>query len=292
MAIDPQFHEVVKEGPIVIWKFSNPPRNLISPATGEELRALVTEFDQDPELRVGIITSATPGNFIQHFDVAAIIGWAEELGKLSDDEIEQMRANMPEPTGGISHMTNKPVICSINGPVQGGGCELSLECDFRFISKDAYMGQPEVGAGFPPGYGIPKMIQLIGLPKTLEFCMTGRKIYPDEAERIGLVNRSCPPEELDAEVMKFALTLAALPPQGITSVKETIYKAVDMTLIDGLKINSSSFFDSIRDEDSLKRMRLYVAADQDGEKMFNVMMEAEGDMDKAMEMLQKESSGK
>ena len=285
MAIEPQFHEVVKEGPIVIWKFSNPPQNLRSIATGEELRLLVEEFDKDPELRVGIITSATPGKFIQHFDVASLLEWAEGFSNMSEDEFKATMTAFPEPTAGLSALTRKPIICSINGPVEGGGCELAMYCDFRFIARDAFMGQPEINGGFPPGEGVPRMIQLIGLGKTLELCMTGRRIYPDEAERIGLVNRACDPQDLDAEVMKFALELAAKAPEGLAATKESIYRAAEMTVVEGLKVNRDLFMKSLRTEDALSTMRLYVAADQNGEKLMNAMMEADGDPEKALALL-------
>jgi len=64
MGTEPRFYRVEKEGPVIIWKFHNPPRNLATLETGAELVQLVEEFDRDPEVRVGIITSATPGMFI------------------------------------------------------------------------------------------------------------------------------------------------------------------------------------------------------------------------------------
>ncbi len=288
MAIEPRFHEVIKDGPIVTWKFSNPPRNLISPETGEELQQLVTEFDADAELRVGILTSATPGKFIQHFDVSAIIGWAEETSKLTAEELEALRASVPPPRG-LYDYSSKPIICSINGPVEGGGCELAMYCDFRFISRDAFMGQPEVRGGFPPGYGVPRMIQLIGLGRTLELCMSARRVFPEEAERIGLVNKVCDPQDLESEVRKFAQLLASMPPQGVAAVKETVYKAADITIEEGLRLNMNRFFESIRDPQSLLMMKLYVAAGQDGEKLAEIFAEVGEDPQKALEKLQKES---
>ncbi|MCP4753580.1 MAG: enoyl-CoA hydratase/isomerase family protein [Proteobacteria bacterium] len=284
MAIEPRFHQVEKQGPIVTWKFSNPPRNLASMDTGAELQQLVEEFENDPELRVGIITSATPGKFIQHFDVSTILDWAEGMSQLSDEEVAEMRSQMPE-TKGIGSYTTKPLICAINGPVEGGGCELALYCDFRFISRDAFMGQPEIKAGFPPGYGVPRLVQLLGVGRTLEICMTGRRIYPDEAERIGLVTRACEPEELESTVMNFALALASKTPEALASVKKTVYQCADITLQEGLNLNSGSFFQSIRNEDTMKFMRIYVAADQDNEKLMSVFLEAGGDLDKVAEIL-------
>ena len=275
MAIEPHFYQVEKEGPIITWKFSNPPRNLGTIETGMELVQLVEEFDRDPELRVGIITSATPGMFIQHFDVSAILDWAENLQKASEEEVAQQLSALPPPRG-IGDQTSKPIICAINGPVEGGGCELALGCDFRFISRDAFMGQPEVHAGFPPGGGgTQRLARLLGVARALELCLTGRRIYADEAERLGLVTKACDPEELEPTVMAFAQALAAKPPLAVSIIKKAIYEGSNMTLPEGLILERKLFFESIRSEDAINIMRMYVSVGQDREKLAAILEEIE-----------------
>jgi enoyl-CoA hydratase/carnithine racemase len=272
MGIEPRFHAVERDGPIVIWRFSNPPRNLATLETGAELVQLVEEFDRDPELRVAIITSGVPGMFIQHFDVSSILGWAEALSQATDEEAAKQLASFPPPRG-IADYTAKPVICAINGPVQGGGCEMALSCDFRFISRDSFMGQPEVRAGFPPGGGgTQRLARLVGVGRALELCLTGRRIYPDEAERLGLVTRACDPEELMPTVMAFARELAAKPPRGIELTKQAIHEGASMTLQDGLELERRLFFEAIRSPDALQLMRLYVQAGQDPERLAQMLM--------------------
>jgi enoyl-CoA hydratase len=165
--VDPRFYKVEREGLIIIWKFDNPPKNLATIDTMNELVQLVEEFDRDPELRVGIVTSATPGKFIQHFDVSLILEWAEQFKNLSEEEATQVLGTFPPPRG-IGGHTSKPVICAINGPVEGGGCEMALGCDFRFISSDAFMGQPEVDAGIiPGGGGTQRLARLVGVARAM-----------------------------------------------------------------------------------------------------------------------------
>jgi enoyl-CoA hydratase/carnithine racemase len=275
MGIEPRFHTVERDGPIVVWRFSNPPRNLATLETGAELVQLVQELDQDSELRVGIITSAVPGMLIQHFDVSSILGWAEALTTASDEEAAKQLDTLPPPRG-IADYTSKPVICAINGPVQGGGCEMALSCDFRFISRDAFMGQPEVRAGFPPGGGgTQRLARLVGVGRALELCLTGRRIYPDEAERLGLVTRACDPEELMPTVMAFARELAAKPPRGIELTKRAIHEGASMTLEDGLALERRLFFEAIRSPEALLLMRLYVEAGQDPERLAQMLSEGE-----------------
>ena len=134
-----KYFQVETDGPIIIWKFHNPPKNLMNIEAMTELGEQVEAFDQNPELRVGIVTSATPGLFIQHFDVSILKDWGQGLSQLSKEEVAQQLALLPPPQG-LSGHTSKPIICAINGPVEGGGCEMSLGCDFRFISRDSFHG--------------------------------------------------------------------------------------------------------------------------------------------------------
>jgi enoyl-CoA hydratase/carnithine racemase len=195
---------------------------------------------------------------------------------MSEEEVAQMLAGFPPPRG-IGDRTSKPVICAINGPVEGGGCEMALGCDLRFISRDAFMGQPEVSVGFPPGDGgTQRLARLLGVSKAMELCLTGRRIYPEEAERLGLVVRACDPEELMPTVLTFAKTLAEKPPGGVALIKQAIHQGTDMTLQDGLTLERKLFFDAIRTDDALQIMRLYVAAGQDREKL-QAMLEEQGD---------------
>jgi enoyl-CoA hydratase/carnithine racemase len=285
MEIEPRFYKVEKDGPIVIWKFDNPPQNMATLETSIELISLVEAFDQDPELRVGIVTSATPGKFIQHFDVSVLLSWAETMQVSSEEEIQELLAALPPPQSLRDH-TSKPVICAINGPVEGGGCEMALGCDFRFISRDAYMGQPEVGAGFiPGGGGTQHLARLVGVGRAMELCMTGRTIAADEAERLGLAVAACEPEELASTVMAFAHDLAAKPQMAIANIKRAIHQGSSMPLHEGLVLERKLFFECLCSEEAIALMRLYVAAGQDRDKVAAIVEEAGGDPDKIAELL-------
>ena len=288
MGTEPRFYRVEKEGPVIIWKFHNPPRNLATLETGAELVQLVEEFDRDPEVRVGIITSATPGMFIQHFDVSLIVEWAEGLSRASDEEVAQQLAVLPPPKG-IAEYTSKPVICAINGPVEGGGCEMALGCDVRFISRDVFMGQPEVNAGIiPGGGGTQRLVRLLGAAKAMELCLTGRRVYPDEAERLGLVTKACDPDELMPTVMAFAQELATKPPLAVINIKKAIYEGNNMTLPDGLLLERDLFFETLRSDEALEIMRLYVATGQDREKLAALVEKVGRDPEKIAALLAEE----
>jgi enoyl-CoA hydratase len=288
MGFEPRFYKIEKDGPIIIWKFHNPPRNLATLETLTELVSLVEEFDQDDGLRVGIITSATPGMFIQHFDVSILLSWAEFMREASEDEITQQLAALPPPRG-IGSYTSKPIICAINGPVEGGGCEMALGCDYRFISSDAFMGQPEVDAGIiPGGGGTQRLARLVGVARAMQLCMTGRRISAEEAGRLGLVTAVYDPEKLMPAVMAFANDLAAKPPLAIANIKKAIYEGSSIPLQDGLMLERELFFECLRSDDAVNIMSLYVAAGQDREKLLAMVEKVGPDPEKIAELIAKE----
>jgi len=261
MAKEAKFFQVETDGPVVIWRFHNPPRNLWNMETGAEFDDLVEVFYDDPELRVGIITSAMPDVFIQHFDVSLLVDWAEALRA---GTIEPP-AELPAPRG-VHRRGPKPVIGAINAQVGGGGLELMLFCDFRFMSREAVLVQPEVGGGFPAPVGTQLMPRLIGIPRALELQLTGRPVYADEAERIGLVTRACDPDQLMPAALAFAKDLAARPPLAVTLIRRCVYEGSQMPVADGLALAFELFQEGIKSDEAFEIMRAYVTMGQDPER--------------------------
>lgn len=267
MEKEPQFFKVETDGPVIVWRFHNPPKNLWTVVVGTELGDLVEAFFADPDLRVGIITSALPDVFIQHFDVSLLVNWGEALRTISTDQPAQPAAERPTPRG-IYRCGPKPVICSINAPVAGGGAELALACDFRFMSRKATIGWPEVNVGIlPGGGGTQRMPRLLGTAKALEMILLGKVIDADEAERIGLVHRACDPEELMPAVLEFAKELAARPPLAVAHIKRCIYEGSEMSLEEGLALEGQLFRELMRSDDALRLMREYVAGGQNIQRL-------------------------
>jgi enoyl-CoA hydratase/carnithine racemase len=252
-----QYFIIDTDGPVIIWKYNNPPKNLLTVESGTELGDLVEDFYTDPNFRVGIITSNLPDVFIQHFDVSVLVNVAEAL-----------RAGAPKTPRavprGLYRCGPKPIIAAINAQLAGGGSELSLACDFRFMSRAATIGQPEVLVGIlPGGGGTQRLTRRIGVSKALELMLTGRRIYADEAERIGYVHRACDPDELMPAAIAFAKELAKRPPLALALIKRCIYEGIDMTLQDGLALEWDLFLDTLKSDDALNLMKQYVATGQD-----------------------------
>ena len=263
MPIEPKFHIVEKEGPVTVWKFNNPPQNLMNLATGAEFTELVEEFEADPEARVGIYTSNLDHVFIQHFDVSTILN---EWSRLTPEQMTAWREEMaknPPPPRGLRRLRRKPIIAAINGQTAGGGCEQTLMCEFRFMSRRATLGCPEVNAGIlPGGGGTQRMTRLLGIGKAMEMLLLGKVVDADEAERIGLVHRACNHEDLMPFALQYARELAMRPPMAIGHIMQCIYEGSQMPLRDGLALESRLFFELTQSEDAKRIMSEYVAGGQ------------------------------
>jgi enoyl-CoA hydratase len=258
-----KFFQVERDGPVIIWKFHNPPKNLLAAEVWEDMNKLVKDFEEDQDLRVAILTSALPDVFIQHADVTRILQFSDMLRDSSDGSLPQ--AVSPRATRPDFSKIPKPIVCVINGWVSGGGCELSLECDFRFMSRNATIGLPEVNVGILPPTGILRMPRLLGVAKALELIMLGTIIDSEEAARIGLVHRVCEPDKLMVEAVEFAKELAARPPLAIAHIKRLIYEGTEMPIEEGPALTRQLFMELARSEDAYRLMKEYVARGQDRE---------------------------
>ena len=265
MGIEPKYHIVERDGPVVTWKFNNPPQNLMNLQTGAEVTELVEEFEADPDARVAIYTSNLEHVFIQHFDVGTILNWSsmtpEQVAAM--EEQRQKAAENPPAPRGLSRLRRKPIVAVINGQTAGGGCEQTLMCEFRFMSRKATLGCPEVNAGIlPGGGGTQRMTRLLGIGKAMEMLLFGKIVDADEAERIGLVHRACDHEDLMSEAMAFAQDLATRPPMAIGHIMRCIYEGGQMPLRDGLALEGRLFFELTRSDDAKRIMGAYVAGGQ------------------------------
>ncbi len=137
---------------------------------------------------------------------------------------------------------NKPIIAAVAGFALGGGCELAMMCDFVIAADNAKFGQPEINLGVMPGAGgTQRMAKAIGKAKTMDLCLTGRMMDAAEAERSGLVARVVPLADLMAETMKAAETIASRSQVAARMNKETINRAFETTLAEGLRFERRLF---------------------------------------------------
>ena len=124
-----------------------------------------------------------------------------------------------------------PTIASMNGHAIGAGLTLALACDMRIAAEEAKMGPTFIQIGLNPGMGTTYLLtRLVGTARACELIFTAKVIEAKEAERIGLVNRVCPREELAEETTKLAGAIAAGPPQAMKMAKKSIYLGAESDL--------------------------------------------------------------
>jgi enoyl-CoA hydratase len=137
---------------------------------------------------------------------------------------------------------DRPVIAAITGDAIGQGLELALACDIRIASETSRFGLPQIKSGMMPwGGGTQRLSRLVGKGKALEMILTGEVIEAQEALRIGLVNRIVPPEKLVTAAMDMAKEMASKGPIALKYAKEAIYKGMDMTLEQGLRLEADLY---------------------------------------------------
>lgn len=126
---------------------------------------------------------------------------------------------------------DKPVIAAINGAAMGAGLDMALMCDMRLCSDRARLGESYILMGLVPGDGGAFFLpRLVGVAKAMELLLTGEAITPEEALRIGLVNRVVPHESLLEEATKLARKIAAMPPQAVRMMKRAVYQSLGSPL--------------------------------------------------------------
>jgi enoyl-CoA hydratase len=136
----------------------------------------------------------------------------------------------------------KPIIAAVAGFALGGGCELAMMCDFIIAADTAKFGQPEIKLGVIPGAGgTQRLTRLIGRAKAMDLCLTGRMMDAAEAERAGLVARVVPAADLLDEAMKTADAIAGMGRASTLAAKESVNRATETTLAEGLRFERRLF---------------------------------------------------
>lgn len=149
----------------------------------------------------------------------------------------------------------KPVIAAVAGYALGGGCEMAMMCDFIIAAENAKFGQPEITIGTIPGAGgTQRLTRAVGKAKAMEMCLTGRIMEVEEAERAGLVSRIVPVESLVDEAIETAEKIAKLSLPIVMMAKESVDKAFETTLAEGVMFERRVFHSTFALEDRKEGM--------------------------------------
>lgn len=202
--------------------------NVLSLDLLAELNTLLDNIQKDDKIRAVVITGAG-----RAFSVGADLREAQKLDPAGVQNYIQTGQHLFDKIENF----DKPVIASLNGFTIGGGVELALACDIRIASEDARIGNPEVAVGLIPAWGgTVRLPKIVGKGKAAELILTGGQIDAKEAERIGLVNKTVPADELNSTVMWTAGTIASRAPIAVRQAKRILSKAIETSLEEGNKM--------------------------------------------------------
>jgi enoyl-CoA hydratase len=225
-----QFIKMKAEGRVLIITLDRPPTNPLSTEFGQELYNAFSEAGQMDDVSVVVITSAQEKAFIAGADI-------KEMMAMNPDELVTFAKLLQDANNLLTGM-KKVVIAAINGHAMGGGCELAMACDYRFmVAGKALIGLPEVTLGIIPGAGgTQRLPRLVGLSKALDILLCGKVMGPEEALSVGLVNRVIEPENFMDEVMAFANKLASGAGKAMGSIKASVYEGFDLSMEQALAV--------------------------------------------------------
>jgi len=197
--------------------------NIINQQLAQELWDVCRTINQDDDVYVVVITGAGDGAFC--------VGSEMEQGSQG--------CSVATAIAGI----DQPVIAALNGDALGQGLELALSCDIRLMAEKARFGFPQVAQGFiPMDGGTQRLPRIVGKGKALELILTAETIDAEEAFEIGLVNKVVAEEDLLAEAEAMAKTIANKAPIALRYAKEAVNKGLDLTLEQGVRLESDLYF--------------------------------------------------
>jgi enoyl-CoA hydratase len=223
-------------------------RNALNLALMGELVEIMGALDQDPEVRVIVLTG----------DERAFAAGAD-IGEMADASAVEMQYRPNLARWDRLRRLRTPLIAAVSGYALGGGCELAMLCDVIVAAETAQFGQPEIRLGLiPGGGGTQRLVRAIGKARAMEMILTGRFMSAGEALAAGLVTRVVPAERCLPEAIELAEQVAAMSPLAAQLAKEAVLKAFDTSLETGLDFERRSFTFLFASEDRAEGMRAFL----------------------------------
>ncbi len=245
-------HTLILEphGPVLLIRLNRPEAlNALNQQLMQDLAHTLIVADADDAIRCIVLTGSDKA-FAAGADV-------KEMQNLTYAEVAS--ADLYGPPASIIARIRKPIIAAVSGYCLGGGCELAMLCDFILASDTARFGQPEVNLGIIAGMGgSQRLTKLIGKSKSMEMHLTGRMMDATEAERAGLVSRIIPMADLVTEALKTAATIAAKSQLAIKAAKESVNRALETPLSEGLLFERRAFHACFATEDQKEGMQAFL----------------------------------
>jgi len=249
---DIQFENILVEsrGRVGLITLNRPKAlNALNDALMSELGQALLSFDRDDDIGAIVMTGSERA-FAAGADIGAMANWSY----MDVYKTEYITRNWE-----TIRTIRKPVIAAVCGYALGGGCELAMMCDIVIAADNARFGQPEIKLGVMPGAGgTQRLPRAVGKAKAMDLCLTGRMMDAVEAERSGLVSRVVPAERVLEEALEAATVIAAYSLPSVMMAKESINRAYETTLNEGVLFERRVFHSMFATDDQKEGMNAFV----------------------------------
>ncbi|WP_340372952.1 enoyl-CoA hydratase-related protein [Peribacillus sp. FSL E2-0218] len=230
--------------------FLNRPKqlNALNRKMISEIVSTMEAFDIDSQVKV-ILLSGNGKAFSAGADIDEMVNDSPITLELTNQFADWDRINL----------IRKPIIGAVKSFVFGGGFELALACDFLIAASDTQFSFPEVTLGVMPGAGgTQRLTKLVGKTKALEWILTAERIHAKSALHYGFINKIVAPELLMEVAVDFAQKIAKQPPLAVRLIKESVNKAVDHSLYEGMQFERKNFYLLFASGDQKEGMSAFV----------------------------------
>ncbi len=256
------FKEILYEekGPVAVITINRPDRmNALTMLTHREIEKAIDHVEQESRIRVLVITGTGKG-FCSGDDVQDVFLDPEDALKKERESRLQFLQRKKHLMGGAHRLVeiNKPSIAAVNGAAVGYGCDMSLMCHMRIASERARFGEVFLRVGLIPDSAMILLPRIVGTGKAYEMILTTDIIDAKEAERIGLVNRVVPHENLMEATMELANKIAAKPPISVQLAIEGVRRGVNLPLAAYMEWHAQAFTVCAETEDHVEGSKAFL----------------------------------
>jgi enoyl-CoA hydratase/carnithine racemase len=267
----PETFKTERDGRVLTVLFDAPPHNFMGRRMVSELDELTRSLRRDRSIRAVVLTGARERLFVTHYEIGEILAGAEGVGPPPPRPAAAALVRVAgavkrvpgarglverTPMRGLLELhrvhdlfrrmnrSDKVFVAAVNGPTTGGGCELALACDLRYMAADDSLriGLPEMTIGLPPGAGgSQRLARAVGASRALGMMLEGRVLTPEEALSVGLVHDLAPAASLRALATEAAHRLARRSPEAVQALKRSVYEGGAAGLERGLATERALF---------------------------------------------------
>ena len=269
--------KIEDNGNYIICYLSNPPSHTLTSSGVSEIHSFLNIVEKRDDLRVLAFTGEGRDVFIKHYEVG-------ELANTAEKNLET-KTNKQDPKELHAFHTmllrlrdlKAIVVAGINGNTAGGGCEFSLGCDLRIMSKgDFLIGLPETSVGIlPGGGGTQRLSRLIGISRALDLILHAKLLTPEEAHNLGIINKLIPADNFKHELTSYCEDLASRAPIALQQVKKIIHQGMEMTLEESLLVEQKAFDITMNSRDAARAMRALLNTQENIEDVSDFKWEGE-----------------